>query len=72
MEKSFRFFIAKEKDQPYYEFAKDLAVSLDRPISLVKDFLQKKKFDYKLPRYEFERYLKEEKYGKTNSSRLFW
>ena len=46
------FHCEGKKDQPYYEFAKDLAVSLDRPISLVKKISYKeKKFDYKLPRY---------------------
>ena len=46
------FHCEGKKDQPYYEFAKDLAVSLDRPISLVKKISYKeKKFDYELPRY---------------------
>ena len=46
------FHCEGKKDQPYYEFAKDLAASLDRPVSLVKKISYKeKKFDYKLPRY---------------------
>ena len=46
------FHCEGKNDQPYYEFAKDLAVSLNRPASLVKKISYKeKKFDYKLPRY---------------------
>ena len=46
------FHCEGKKDQPYYEFAKDLAASLDRPVSLVKKISYKeKKFDYELPRY---------------------
>ncbi len=46
------FHCEGKKDQPYYEYAKDLAVSLDRSVSLVKKISYKeKKFDYKLPRY---------------------
>ena len=46
------FHCEGNKDQPYYEYARDLAVSLDRPVRLVKKISYKeKKFDYKLPRY---------------------
>ena len=46
------FHCEGNKDQPYYEYAKDLAVSLNRSERLVKKISYKeKKFDYKLPRY---------------------